>query len=128
MIGAILLIVVVVAAMSILMVAVISQPQPQKVPALDAEVTATSTALVIMHDGGDSLRTGDFAILVDGVNMTSSFTKSGADPAIWNIGESLTFSAYNPLHPPKTIQIVYTEGGSGSTITQLWVPTPTPTG
>jgi len=116
-IGAIVLIVIVVAGMAILMVAVISQPQPQKVPAMNAEVIKTNNGLYLKHDGGDTLQRGEFQILVDGQDKTTTF---GA-PATWSVGQTLNYSGYDPQNIPRTIQIVYTGSGSGTTIVQLWV-------
>lgn len=122
-IGAIFLIIIVVAGMAILMVAVISQPQPQKIPVMTAEVINTSTALYLKHDGGDTLQKGQFQILVDGQDNTTAF----GDPATWSIGQTLTYSGYDPQNMPDTIQIVYTGGSYGQTIEQLWVKPPTQT-
>jgi PKD repeat protein len=120
-IGTIFLIIIVVVGMSILMVAVISQPQPQKIPAMTAEVINTSTALYLKHDGGDTLQKGEFQILVDGQDKTAAF----GDPATWSIGQTLTYSGYDPQNMPGTIQIVYTGGRYGQTIEQIWVKPPT---
>jgi len=105
--------------MAVLMVAVISQPHPQNVPAMTAEVIQTFDSLSLRHNGGDTLNRGDFKILVDGQDKTGAF----GDPAIWSIGQTLTYSGndYNPQNPPKTIEIVYTGGGASQVIEQLWV-------
>ena len=105
------------------MVAVISQPHPQNVPAMTAEVIQTSDSLALRHDGGDTLNHGDFKILVDGQDNTAAF----GDPATWAIGQTLTCSGYDPQHPPRTIEIVYTGGGANQVIEQLRVQTPAPT-
>jgi hypothetical protein len=123
-IGTVFLIVIVVAGMAILMVAVISQPQPQKVPAMTAEVITTSSALYLKHDGGDTLQKGQFRILVDGQDKTAAF----GNPATWSVGQMLMYSGYDPRNIPGTIQIVYTGSGSGNTIEQVWVTAPTRTG
>jgi PKD repeat protein len=120
-IGAIFLIVIVVAGMAILMVTVISQPQPQKIPVMSAEIVNTTTELYLKHDGGDTLQRGEFKILVDGQDKTAAF----GDPANWSIGQSLEYSGYDPQNMPGTIQIVYTGGSYGQTIEQLWVNPPT---
>jgi len=111
--------------MAVLMVAVISQPHPQNVPAMTAEVITTPTSLALRHDGGDTLNVGDFKILADGLDKTNAFNVQSA----WSIGQTLTYAGYDPQHPPRTIEIVYTGGGASQVIEQLWVPTPavTPT-
>jgi len=105
------------------MVAVISQPHPQNVPAMSAEVITTPNSLSLKHNGGDTLNRGDFKILVDGQDKTAAF----GDPTAWSIGQTLTYSGndYNPQNPPGTIQIVYTGGGAGQLIEQVWVKPPT---
>lgn len=123
-IGAIFLIIIVVAGMSLLMVAVISQPHQEKVPAMTADVINTTSALYLKHDGGDTLTRGEFQILVDGQDKTTAF----GDPATWSVGQTLIYSVnsgYDPQNIPGTIQIVYTGGGYGQTIEQLWVRPPT---
>jgi len=115
--GSVFLIIVVVAGMAVLMVAVISQPHPQNVPAMTAEVIQTSDSLSLRHDGGDTLNRGDFKILVDGQDKTAAF----GDPAKWSIGQTLSYTGYNAQNPPKTIEIVYTGGGASQVIEQLWV-------
>ncbi|HNX17699.1 MAG TPA: type IV pilin N-terminal domain-containing protein [Methanoregula sp.] len=121
-IGSVVLIAVVVAGMAILMVAVISQPQPQKIPAMTADVIVTGNGLCLKHDGGDSLRKGEFQIIVDGEDRTAAFDV----PATWSVGQVLDYSGYDQQNIPRTIQIVYTGTGSGTTIVQLWVTSPTP--
>lgn len=123
-VGAVLLIVIVVAGMAILMVAVLSQPQPQKIPAMTAEVISNSNGFYLKHEGGDTLQKGQFRILVDGQDKTAAF----GDPATWAIGQTLKYSDYDLQNPPGTIQIVYMGSGSGKTIEQVWVTAPTPTG
>jgi PKD repeat protein len=122
--GSVFLIIIVVAGMAVLMVAVISQPHPQNVPAMTAEVIQTSDSLTLRHDGGDTLNRGEFKILVDGLDKTSAF----GDPATWSIGQPLVYSVnagYDPQNPPGTIQIVYTGGSGGQVIEQVWVKPPT---
>lgn len=116
-IGSIVLIAVVVAGMAILMVAVVSQPQPQNVPTMTADVLVTANGLYLKHDGGDSLRKDEFQILVDGTDKTTAF----GVPATWSVGQTLEYSQYNPQNTPRTIQIVYTGTGSATTIMQVWV-------
>lgn len=120
-IGSIFLIIVVVAGMAILMVAVVSQPHPQNVPAMTAEIITTPGSLSLRHDGGNTLNKGEFKILVDGQDRTAAF----GDPATWSIGQTLVYSGYDPTNIPRTIQIVYTGGGGGQLIEQVWVQPPT---
>ena len=73
-IGTILLISIVVLAASVIAVAVFSQPQAQKIPALSALISNQSQVVSIKHDGGDSLANGTYKILVDGIDVTSNIT------------------------------------------------------
>ncbi|MEN6396209.1 MAG: type IV pilin N-terminal domain-containing protein [Methanoregula sp.] len=116
-IGSIFLITIVVAGMAILMVAVVSQPHPQKVPAMTADIIRTENELYLKHEGGDTLQRGEFQILVDGQDKTTAF----GNPATWSVGQVLEYSGYDSNNIPRTIQIVYTGDGSGTTIVQLWV-------
>lgn len=105
------------------MVAVISQPHPQNVPTMTAEVIKTANSLSLRHDGGDTLNQGDFKILVDGQDKTSAFNVQSA----WSIGQTLSYTGYTAQNPPKTIEIVYTGGGASQVIEQLWVEVPVQT-
>lgn len=110
--------------MAILMVTVVSQPQPQKIPAVSADVSATSAGLSLTHSGGDTLRYGTFKILVDGQDKTAAFGATSD----WAVGQTLTYpgsAGYDPANPPGSIQIVYTGGNYQQTIDQIWVRPPT---
>ena len=72
-IGAILLVMVVVLAVSIIGVFMFSQPTPQKMPALNALIWNDSQNIYIRHEGGDPLSIGEYQIIVDGVNSTALF-------------------------------------------------------
>jgi hypothetical protein len=52
--GAVLLVAVVAMAVTLLGVALLSQPAPEKIPALNAEITTIGRDIVISHNGGDS--------------------------------------------------------------------------
>jgi len=121
MVGAIILIVIIAGGIALLNVIIFSQPQPQKIPVMSAEIINTTTELYLKHDGGDTLQRGEFKILVDGQDKTAAF----GDPATWSIGQTLEYSGYDPKNIPDTIQIVYTGGSYGQTIEQLWVKPPT---
>jgi hypothetical protein len=118
-IGTIFLIVVVAAGMMLLMVAVISQPHPQTVPAMTADVVTNGNVLYIRHTGGDTLQKGEFRILVDGQDKTAAL---GATTS-WSVGQTLQYS-YDSSTIPGNIQIVYSKGGYNQTIEQLWITPP----
>jgi hypothetical protein len=131
-IGTVLLISIVVLAVSIVAVAVFSQPQAQKIPVLSALISNQSQVVSIKHDGGESLANGTYKILVDGTDVTSSITT----PSTWSIGETLTYTKPGTT-PPSSVVIVYTGSGSPVVIADSYfgmltasgtitVPTPTP--
>ena len=71
-----------------------------------------------MHNGGDSLPSGTYKILVDGVDVTANITKTGS-PTVWEIGDKITYT--KPLTPPLNVEVVYTGNGSaGVVITQAY--------
>jgi len=113
--GSILLITIVVMAASIIGVALLSQPTPQSLPALDA-VISTDTAqktIQIFHDGGDLIPAENLRILVDGVQ--TPFTKDGSSTwSTWAIGESLDYSYTG--NDPAPVQIVYGTVGSATVL------------
>jgi Concanavalin A-like lectin/glucanases superfamily/Domain of unknown function (DUF2341)/Archaeal Type IV pilin, N-terminal len=86
-IGTFILMAVVMAGMVTVALILFSQPPPSKVPAFNAIITNQSNNIFIKHKGGDALMAGEYRILVDGTDMTSSFTSTGDEP--WSIGETL---------------------------------------
>jgi Glycine-rich domain/Archaeal Type IV pilin, N-terminal/IPT/TIG domain len=107
-IGAVLLVSVVVMAVAILGVALVSQPLPQKVPAISTIISNRSETVYIKHDGGDSLATGMYKILVNGEDVTSTLSKTGSSDT-WSIGDVLTVQG---AAVPSLVQIVYLGSGS----------------
>jgi len=110
-IGTVLLISIVVLAASVIAVAVFSQPQAQKIPALSALISNQSQVVSIKHDGGESLANGTYKILVDGTDVTSSITI----PSTWSIGETLTYTKPGTT-PPSSVVIVYTGYSSSGVV------------
>ena len=102
-IGTVLLISIVVLAASIIAVAVFSQPQAQKIPAVSALISNQSQIVYIKHNGGDPLQNGTYRILVDGADVTSSINL----PSTWSIGNTLTYTKPGTT-PPSSVVIVYT--------------------
>ena len=103
-IGAVMLVAVVAAAVVIISVAVLSQPPPEKLPALEAVISNTGNTVQILHNGGDTLQYTDFKVLIDGNEVTPP---SSVSDTAWSSGETLTFDAPGA----KTVQILYTKGG-----------------
>jgi len=109
-IGAVLLISIGVTAAAVIGVAVLSQPTPVKIPALDAIISSTGHTIQILHNGGDTLQSAAIQILVDG---TAEPFEKGGDPSwqSWSIGETLTYVDPNPTGA-KSVQIVFTGASS----------------
>jgi len=107
-----MLIAVVGAAVAIIGVALLSQPAPEKIPALEAVISNTGNTIQIFHNGGDTLQKDQMKIMVDGVDRTNSFVlRDGNGWSKWMIGDTLIYTA-DPA-PTGAIQIIYTGGSSG---------------
>jgi PKD repeat protein len=89
----------------------LSQPTPTEVPHFDAIISNQSETIHILHKGGDPLATGEYKILVDGTDRTSSFMNDGDDP--WSVGETLS---YTSLTMPQMVVIVFTGDGTGRSL------------
>ena len=116
-IGAIVLISVIVAAFAIVGLMVLSQPQPQKIPALNTIISSNAQAIDIHHGGGDLFNKADIEILVDGVDRTDSFKVEGTDDwSTWSVGQSLICTGCGSSD--ALVQIVYKGGGVSQLIAQ----------
>jgi FlaG/FlaF family flagellin (archaellin) len=116
-IGSIMLISIVVAAVSIIGVFFFSQPPPEKIPSLNAIIWNDSQKIYIRHDGGDPLSYGEIQIYVNGTDQTSRFNMSTAPNLPWttlSIGNALVYSKGSS--PVTTVQVVYTGSGSSAII------------
>jgi hypothetical protein len=115
-IGAVMLISVVVMGVAIIGVVLTSQPPPEKIPALDAVISWDGIdTIYIAHNGGDSLRNGEFYVRVD--NEVKPFLKTNepGNPAwtTWSAGESLAYKLVSPdPTPPRLVQVIYKGTGS----------------
>ena len=117
-IGSIVLVALVVTAVSIMAVALWSEPAPEKIPSLDAGISKdTGNKMIhLYHAGGDSLNRENFYILVDGIDYTSSFTKSGVSGwTTWATAEWLNYN-YTGRAEPLKVQIIYTSPRSTSVL------------
>ena len=125
-IGTILLMGIVVIGIAFTATLLLSQPLPTTVPHFNAIITNQSKNVYILHKGGDPLYPGTFQVLVDGVDMTSSFTNNGNSP--WSIGETLY--ATLPSMPGSVALVLNGTGGgpvvllSQDLIGQKTIPNP----
>jgi hypothetical protein len=127
--GAIFLISVVALGITIAGMGILSGPLPQKLPALNAEVTNTSDTVFIRHAGGDTLVRGEYRILVDGRDQTAGFLSGSTVPARWSVGDTLEYRVPAGQEIPTSVQVVAITGNGEQAILQLQVrpPTLTPT-
>jgi len=113
-IGAVLLITLVVAAVSVVAVVLFSQPTPKEVPNLNfmTGMNTSRNTLYLYHNGGDPLNAGEFSVLVDGVPKAYTISGGGSQ---WSLGKNLVI-AISPPHVPDRVQIIYngTSMGGGS--------------
>ena len=114
--GAVILIGVIVTVLALAGVMAFSQPQPQKIPALNARIWNDTSNIYIRHDGGDSLQSGELRILVDGSSPVFNLTTAPAMP--WDslsIGNTLQTPIISSSQFP-TVQILYTGYGSSAIV------------
>jgi len=123
--GAVVLISVVALGVTLFGVAILSGPLPDRIPALNAEVTNTSDTVFIRHTGGDTLVNGEYRILADGSDRTSDFLSGGAVPARWSVGNTLEYHIPEGQDIPTSIQVVAITGNGERTILQVQVRPPT---
>jgi PKD repeat protein len=87
----------------------LSQPPPTKVPHFNAIISNQSNTIYILHKGGDALVLGEYRILVDGEDRTSSFVNNGDEP--WSVGKTLSHTSATM---PRKVAIVFTGPGNGA--------------
>jgi len=123
--GAVVLIAVVAMGITIAGMAILSSPVPDRIPALNAEVSNTSDTVFIRHTGGDALAHGEYRILADGIDRTDQFLSGTAVPTQWSVGDTLEYNIPPGTPMPASIQIVAVTGKGESVILQVQVRPPT---
>ena len=111
-IGSVLLISLVVGGAALVGILLLSQQTPTKIPNVNfmVGVNDSGKGLYLFHNGGDSLRNGEFSVLVDGISKPYTIV-GGTDN--WSLGKNLQV---NILSPPQQVQVVYNTAGSGATV------------
>lgn len=118
--GTVILIAVIAGALALVSVAIVSQPAPEKIPSLNADIELADRDVLISHNGGDGLLKDQMKILVDGVDRTSSFSILGSlDWSTWAIGDTLVYRVPDGQSQPANVQIIYTSG-KATTLIQNW--------
>ena len=116
MMGALVLISVIAAAIGIVGVGVLSQPPPQKIPAVSVDITAIGNIVYMRHEGGDPLPKNEFNITLDGIDKTDSFSilNGPAGWSTWTPGETLYYIVPSGQSVPALVQIIYNSGTRAS--------------
>lgn len=110
MIGALILVAIFVSAVALIGVYMFSQPQPQKIPAVNFQFASDGNAIKIYHEGGDPLPEGYYQIRVNGIAIPSgSIIKSPSPTGSWAIGDTLTIAS-SGVSPSSYVQIIYLDG------------------
>lgn len=120
--GAVVLIIVVVMGISLVSVVIFSNPTPQKIPAISADITRAGQTIYIRHEGGDTLQRAETIILVDGIDSTGSFSRTGSGWSSFSVGDILVYTIPAANKIPESIQLVYTGGASPQIVASLGVP------
>jgi hypothetical protein len=84
---------------------------PTSVPSFSGLITNDSKTIYISHEGGDPLRRGQYKILVDGVDRTSSFV--GPDPL--TLGKNLSYTPPS-MNASRVVMIFNTSWGGGTVL------------
>ncbi|PKG32788.1 PKD domain-containing protein [Methanoregula sp.] len=117
-VGSILLISVVATAIAIIAVGVFSQPPPEKIPAVSMEMKTAGNTILITHVGGDPLPKSETRIIVDGNELTASFSRlDGAPWTDWLVGDTLVYTVPANQATPDSVKVLYV-GKSSARI--LW--------
>jgi len=112
-IGGVLLIALVLIGAAIVGTYVTSQPLPEKIPRVQYNIKEINNAIYLEHEGGDSLRSGDFQIVIDGVRISDSEWEIEPDPSEpWILGGKIRITGHSGA---RSVGLVYT-GGSGDTL------------
>ena len=110
LVGAMLLIGLTVIGVALVGIVFLSSPQPDAIPRLSIAAGNMSGKLILAHEGGDSLRAGEYRIYVDTgsglVDGTDAFT--GLKDGAWSVGGSLVYNGPTP----ERVVVTAVSGGS----------------
>lgn len=114
-VGAILLVALVVAAVALVAVSLFSQSTPTEIPNVNFLVGTDSRVpptLYLTHNGGDTLTVGSFSVFVDGKPKSYSVANGGNE---WSLGKNLLVPLSSG-ETPQRIYLVYNQSGTGSSV------------
>jgi PKD repeat protein len=121
--GAMLLISIVAMGIGIAAIALVSQPHPDKVPAVSAEITTIGRTIIISHNGGDTIQKSTMQIVMDGSDKTSVFTRLDGTPwSAWSVGDTLSYTVPDTEGMPLGVSIYYIGGKSSYMIQSMGIP------
>jgi hypothetical protein len=106
MMGTLIMVGIVAGAVGIIAVAILSQPIPSTVPAINIVAVVDGNNLTILNQGGDTLPPGTYRILVNEQDRTADFLPSPAN-APFAIGRTL---ALTPVTGVRSVTLIY-QGG-----------------
>jgi len=130
-IGSILLVSLVVIGVAIAAAVLWSQPKAEKIPEFSASISNSSCSVILSHTGGETVMNSTLRLLVDGIDRTGSFIKQGTSGpwSSWGIGETLEYTpSYPCIITPKRVDIVYSSGSIGSSISTGFFENPVSAG
>ena len=122
--GAIILISVVGLGIAIAGMMILSNPPPEKIPAVSGDITTVGRNIIISHNGGDSIRKSEMQIVVDGEDYTNRFTRpDGSGWSAWSVGDYLNYTVPDTAAAmPRGVTIYYRGGTSAYLILSMGVP------
>jgi PKD repeat protein len=124
-VGSLVLISIFVLAFAILAMVLLSQPAPQKIPAVAISITNQSKIIRITHESGDPVPMSEVKVLVDEVPLTFTCNDCGDS---WSIGETLTIDYSDHLNFPNKVDIVFLGSGTAQQLlSSIYLGTMTPT-
>jgi len=130
MIGVLMLIAIIVAAVAIVGVSYLSQPLPEKLPAVSMSITNDSRLIVISHDGGNTIPLDDMTIRIDDQPVPPDLWICAKCSATgdWSIGDTIQIDYSGHTEYPNKIDIIYKNAGQDYQLLAsryLWTMTPT---
>ncbi|HII98390.1 MAG TPA: PKD domain-containing protein [Methanoregula sp.] len=121
--GAIVLIAIVGMGIGLVGMFILSEPPPEKIPALSSDITTIGRTILITHNGGDSIAKSDMAIIVDGTDIKDSFQRTDTTPwTTWAVGDSLLYRVPDDQEMPQGVTIFFIGGSSARIIQSMGVP------
>jgi hypothetical protein len=122
-IGAIILISIVALGIAIAGMMILSNPQPEKVPALSVDITTIGRTIVISHNGGDALQKSEMLIVVNGSDIKNNFTRlDGTGWSLLSVGDVLDYTVPGTQAMPDGVSIYYFGGKGSYLIKSMGVP------